>query len=135
MGVRTLWMNDEKTILGYVFEGNWAWDEMCEAIRLADEYMDSVSHKVDFIVDSRNGGLIPSDVISHIQEVAVSRPPHQNYGGITVFVGANSLVRTLMTMASNIYRQLKQFHTFMFAATMEEAYTLIYEVQAQRQKA
>lgn len=135
MSVTTVWLDDGQSILGYVIEGNWTWDEMHAAVHQANALMDTISHQVDFIVDMRHGGLIPSDVFTNIRQLAVSVPPHPNYGGTTVFVEANTLVRTLMNMVSNIFRQLKQYHTFMFAVTIEEAYTVIAEQRARRRSA
>jgi hypothetical protein len=135
MGVSTQWLDDDQTVLGYIFEGNWTWDEMRAAIEQANAFMDTVTHQVDFIADTRNGGLIPSDVIANIRQFALSTPPHPNYGGITVFVGSNALVRTLINMVVNIYHQLNQQHTFVFTATFDEAYSIISEHRARRRSA
>jgi hypothetical protein len=135
MGVRTVWLDDEHSVLGYLFEGNWTWDEMRRAIQQADTLMSTVDHAVDFIADTRGVGLIPSDVVTNFRELAVSSPPHPNYGGLTVFVGTNTLIRNLLNMASNIYRQLNQYHRFVFVATTEEAYTMIAEHRAGKRSA
>ncbi len=135
MGVSTRWLDDEQTILGYIFEGNWTWAEMSAAIEQANAYMDTVKHQVDFIADTKNGGLIPSDVIANTRQLALSAPPHPNYGGVTVFVGPNALVRTLMSMVVNIYHQLNQYHSFVFTATLDEAYSIISEHRARRRSA
>lgn len=135
MGVSTVWMDEEHSILGYTFEANWTWKELHAAIQQADSYMDGVNYPVDFIADTRGVGLIPSDVITNIRQVTVSVPPHRNYGGVTVFVGTNILVRNLMNMVGNIYRQLNQYHTFVFVATIEEAHAIIAEHRARRRSA
>jgi hypothetical protein len=130
-----VWLNDEHSIIGYIFESNWTWDEMRLAIQQANALMDTAKHPVDFIADTRGVGLIPSDVITNIRQVAILVPPHPNYGGLTVFVGTNKLVRNLMNMASNIYRQLNQYHTFVFVATIEEAYPIIAEHRVRKRSA
>ncbi len=135
MGVSTVWMDDEHFTLGYIFDGNWTWEEMRVAIQQANSLMDSVNYSVDFIADTRGVGLIPSDVITNIRQLVISVPPHPNYGGLTVFVGTNALVRNLMNMAGHIYRQLDQYHTFVFVATMEEARGIIAEHRAGRRSA
>ena len=135
MAVNTRWLDEEHSILGYIFEATWTWEEMVAAIQQANAFMDTVSYPVDFIADTRGVGLIPSDVITNIRQLAISVPPHPNYGGITVFVGTNTLIRTLMNMVSNIYRQLNQYHTFIFAATIEEAYAIIADHRSRRRSA
>jgi|FLYN01.1.fsa_nt_gi hypothetical protein len=135
MGVRVVWLDSEQTILSYVFEGNWTWDEMRLAIEQANACMDMVVHRVDFIADTRNSGFMPTDVIANVRQLALSVPPHPNYGGTTVFVGSNALVRTLMNMVVHIYRQLNQDHTFVFVGTLEEAYAIISEHRARRHSA
>jgi hypothetical protein len=135
MGVSTRWMDDGRTILGYIFEDNWTWEEMRLAIEQANRYMDTVAHLVDFIADTRDGGLIPSDVFANVRQFAVSVPPHANYGGTTVFVGSSMLVRTLMNMVVYIYQQLNQYHKFVFAGTLDEAYAIIAAHRAERRSA
>ena len=66
LAVSTQWLDKEQTILGYIFEANWTWEEMAAAIQQANTLMDTISYPVDFVADSRGVSLILSDVITNI---------------------------------------------------------------------
>ena len=45
MSVQVAWDNHEKTIVRYVFEGKWTWDEFYPAYNKAIEMENSVTHR------------------------------------------------------------------------------------------
>lgn len=135
MGVKAMWLDDEKTIISYLFEGAWTWDEMRAAIQQSNALMDTVNYKVDFIADLRKSGLLPSNVLANVRDTAVQQPPHVNYSGLTVFVGTDTLVQTLMNIALKLYQWLRNEYIYTFVATMDEAYELIARSRQEREHA
>lgn len=129
MGIRVDWDSQDKAIIKYTFNGYWTWQEMHDAVRHVYAIMATVEHKVDIIVDMTESSFVPKDAIANAHQLAVSVLPNDNYSGITVFVGMNTLVRTLLNAVGRLYHQLTDYHHFMFARNLAEAAAMI---EAQR---
>jgi len=131
VGIRVDWDSHDKAIIRYIFEGYWTWPQMHEAVQQVYTLMGTVNYTVDVVVDLTDSGYVPSEAIANARQLAVSAKPHPNYSGTTVFVGMNTLARTLLNAVSQIYYQINQYHNFVFVRNLVEAYGII---QRQREK-
>ena len=123
MAIQTQWDDDQKQVIRVEIEGRWSWDELQSALERTIEMMDSVPHKVDFIIDVSRSSLIPRGATQAAQSVATPET-HRNEG-VKVIVGANALMRIAYEAYRRINKSLGKNQEFHFAKTREEARALI----------
>lgn len=119
MAIQLDWDNASHRIIRVQVEGRWTWDELEAALRRTIALMDSVSHKVDFIIDVSKSHMLPGGATQAAQSVATPQT-HRNEG-IKVIVGANTLVRLAYEAYRRINRSLGKNQEFLFASTQDEA--------------
>jgi hypothetical protein len=96
MGISVKWDNDEQTIIQYVFDGRWSWNDLYTALDKVKEMSCSVDHRVDAIINFSNADLIPSGSIFSFdgkkQAQKLARKASETRGTI-VIAGANGFIR------------------------------------------
>jgi hypothetical protein len=123
MAITMEWDDDQQRIIRADVNGQWSFDEMEAALRQTIAMMESVSHKVDFIIDVSRSSLIPGGATRAAQSVATPET-HPNEG-IKIVVGANVLVRLAYEAYRRINRSLGKDQEFLFAGNLDEARALI----------
>lgn len=126
MPITVRWDNEDKTIIYYVFDRRWTWDEFNVVYQDVYRMLDTVDHTVHAIVDLHNSQLLPADTLTHMRRLTFQQ--HDN-GGITVIITTNFLAQSLYSILSGVYR--KALEIFKLAPTVEEAYAIIEREQAQ----
>ena len=119
MAIQLAWDDDDHRIIQIQVEGRWTWDELENALRRTITMMDSVAHKVDFIIDVSRSHMLPGGATQAAQNVA-SPQTHRNEG-IKVIVGANTLIRLAYEAYRRINRSLGKEQVFLFAKSQEDA--------------
>jgi hypothetical protein len=119
MAIQLDWDDDSNRIICILVEGRWTWDDLEAALRRTIAMMDSVSHKVHFIIDVSRSQMLPGGATQAAQSVATPQT-HRNEG-IKVIVGANTLIRLAYEAYRRINRSLGKNQEFLFAKTQEEA--------------
>src|SRR5690606_34184496 len=114
MPILVRWDDEEKTRIYYEFVGKWTWDEFNTVYEGVYEMLDTVSHKVDAIVDLRYSNLLPQSTLTEMRRLTFQQ--HEN-GGITVFITENELAHALFTILTGVLRQAKKI--FRIAHTIE----------------
>jgi hypothetical protein len=128
MAITTQWDNAEKTVIRYIYEGQWTWDELYAAMHEAYKMVDSVKHEVDVIIDMRKSGVLPANVFTHSRQATLSQHPRL---ARTVIVGAHRLAHTMFEAFTKIYGKLaKRYSNVIFVATIEEAYAHLNKATA-----
>lgn len=136
MSISVKWDNDEQTIIQYVFDGRWSWNDLYTALDKVKEMSGSVDHRVDAIINFSNADLIPSGSIfsfdgkKHAQKLA--RKANEARGTI-VIAGANGFIRSLYdtfrmfdkNISSGVY----------FTDTVKQARAFLLERQELEQEA
>jgi hypothetical protein len=130
MPITVRWDNDAKTIIYYIFDSAWTWDEFNTIYKDVYAMLDTVEHKVHAIVDLRTSRLLPRDTLTEMRRLTYEQ--HKN-GGITIFITANALARTFYSILSNVYRRAREI--FRLVNTPEEAYAVIAEYESQHKQA
>jgi hypothetical protein len=123
MAIQTQWDDEQQQLIRVEVEGRWSWDELQMALECTIEMMDSVSHKVDFIIDVSRSSLIPGGATQAAQSVATPET-HRNEG-VKVVVGANALMRIGYEAYRRINKSLGKQQDFHFTKTREEARAFI----------
>ena len=125
MGIQVVWDSDSKRSLRFVYTGRWTWDDFFVARTQADALMSSVSYKVDVIVDVRDSDALPPGVLFKMREI-IRRGTHTNEG-ITVIVGASTLIRSIYDTFSKVYGRFTVGLPISFAPTIDDAHKLIFD--------
>lgn len=123
MPIQAQWDDDQKQLIRVEVEGRWSWDELQSALEHTITMMDSVAHKVDFIIDVSRSSLIPGGATQAARSVATPET-HRNEG-MKVIVGANALMRIGYEAYRQINRSLGKTQEFHFAKTLDQARSLI----------
>ena len=127
------WANDEKTVVlcTYLQDG-WTWEDSFKALDAQRALIEtSDAPIVDVIIDTRKTNWMPrgGSIISGIRKINSSRHPRQ---GQTIVVGARGI---LATMANVMIKMIdSRRREFQFVRTMEEAYSVIANLNAERQR-
>lgn len=125
MSIEVSWDNEAKTIIQYIYDGRWTWQDFDESRLQAAKLEETVSHRVDVIVDVRKSSLVPSGTISRGKSVMTTTPTSHPNEGMAVIVGAGPLVRSIYDVVSKVYPEIVRRRGFRFARSMEEARALI----------
>jgi hypothetical protein len=120
MPIQAVWDNEDHTIIRYVIEGHWTWDEMNAAVAVSNAWLDRANRKIDFIHDMSQSEGIPSGALTQLKRYIGKEHPNT---GRTVVIGAkksvtNSVAKGLLDMVHKLYRR---DWGFMFADSLEEA--------------
>lgn len=124
MPISVRWDNEEKNRLYYEFLNKWTWDEFDTVYADVYKMLDTVSHKVDAIVDLRESNLLPQNTLTEMRRLTFQQ--HAN-GGITVFITDNGFAHAIYGILTGVLRQAKNI--FRIARTVEEAYEIIDSVR------
>jgi len=124
MPIQVVWDNEEKTIIRYIIEGNWTWDEMNRAVATSNAMLDAAEGKIHFIHDMRESRGVPSGALSQLRRYIGKEHPKT---GQSIIVGTQKstmmqLGQSLLNMVHKIY---KRDWGFLFADSLEEARQLL----------
>ncbi|NDJ62520.1 MAG: hypothetical protein GYB67_15435 [Chloroflexi bacterium] len=127
MPVNVYWRDTEQTIMCFDCIGRWTWKELIDATHTSYDMADSVPHRVDAVVNLTDGRYLPGGAFGQINTLA--RRGRDNWQ-LGVIVGANQVVKAMITMFKQLYSESGQH--FVFAETVDDALALI---AAQREQA
>jgi hypothetical protein len=132
MGIEVTWENENKTIIQYVYDGRWTLREFDDARTQAAKLEETVTHRVDVIVDVRNSSLVPTGAISRGKQVMTTNQSSHPNEATAVIVGAGPLVRSIYDVVSKVYPDVVKRRGFRFARTMDEARAIIAQEASSR---
>jgi len=126
MPIQAVWDDEAHTIVRYVIEGHWTWDEMNAAIAVSNAWLDEANRKIDFIYDLSRSEGIPNGALTQLKRYIGKEHPNT---GRSVVIGpqksvTNSVARGLLDMVQKLY---KRDWGFMFAASLDEARAKLQE--------
>jgi hypothetical protein len=125
MAIQVGWQDENKRIIRCAVSGRWTWDELQTALGKTIKLMDSVDHKVDFVIDLRNGSFVINPLSILGQARSVATPETHRNEGVKVVIGANSLVQTAYNTYRGITSAMGKNQVFHFADTEAQAYDII----------
>ena len=126
MAVRVQWDNDQRTIVRYIFEGKWTWNDFYPAYNQAIEMEKSMPHRVHAIIDMRKGIGVPANVLMHVKDISDKQPDNI---GLSIIVTSSSFVQSLYHIGIKFYSKIDYY--FRVVETLDEAYKLISSAEKQ----
>ncbi len=120
MGIQVIWDNQDKTVLRYIFDTHWTWEDFYTAKGMAYSMIDTVPHKIGVIFDAPHGITLPSNMLTHSKS-AVNKL-HPNTSCVIVVV-SNLYLRSMLTMVMRLSR--KAAETLTLVSTLDEARALV----------
>ena len=120
MPITVNWADEHHTIVCYTIDGRWNWDDWYTVFSEGKALVRSVDHRVDVIVDTRNTGWMPPDIVTHVLQVTNTRSKNLH---LAVIVTRSSTARTLYAVASRIHHRIRECYAL--ADSVEEARRII----------
>ncbi|RMF79804.1 MAG: hypothetical protein D6737_10200 [Chloroflexi bacterium] len=126
MSIIVKWDNNQRTVIRYIFEGTWQWQDFYQSIADGHVLMNEVDYRVHAIIDIQNSHTFPKDLLLHLKPINTKLHPNT---GMTVLVGANSFVHALHFILWRIRPRLEE--RFMILDSLEEARAFLatYELE------
>jgi len=126
MGVKTYWINDEKTILCAEFAQPWTWDDFQVNSQTMQKEAESVDHSIVTIFDLTEAGIIPASAVSNFRIAANRRTSNVKR---LIFAGGSTFTRTLVEITDKTTRQAAKMDMLpAFVNSREEAITLAQQI-------
>lgn len=117
MAITVSWLDDTQTMLRYDVSGAWTWQDLAEALNQGNDLMDSVSHRVEVIVDMSGSAGMPANMIELGRRMTGIRRPENM--GVVVVIQGGALLEALVGTMRRIYKGLDQ--SILYADTLEAA--------------
>lgn len=113
----------EKTVIYWLFEGQWDWNDFSRADKQAYEMALAESHTVHSLIDFRASPNIPrSGAISYFTRSAMKAPPNR---GTVVVVGAPRLIRAMEGILRALAPKASEQYKYTMLNDIEEAYQVL----------
>jgi hypothetical protein len=97
--VEIKWDNEQKTILRYVFIGDWTWDEYLERLNEGRTMMAEIDHPVCVLNDMQKMGKLPPNFASTAKSVISSRPKNT---GLAIFLTSNAFFKVMYRVLAQL---------------------------------
>lgn len=125
MPIEVYWGNDEKTVMRFVFQKPWTWDDFYRAVDRHFVMLRGVDHLVYAITDVSQAGTIPPSALSHGRYYWKHWPPNL---ATIIIIGANPL---FLAMDNLFHRLYGDGHSHLrYANSVEEALSIINSSRA-----
>jgi hypothetical protein len=122
MPINVIWKDESKTVLLFIYEGQWALSDFYDITQKGNEMLDEVTYPVNMLLDIRGSKMLPNGFINAISNV--SRRSHPNTG-IMVMVGINVFARTFIGWYRKVYPTKAGEKTIYYAGSYDEAQAII----------
>jgi hypothetical protein len=116
MPITVNWTDSQKTAYHWRFEGRWTWPEYNTALDYANALAREVTYPIDVIIDLRESGLLPNNILSNIRIDKASQPGKL---GRVALLGANLFVKRIIDAISKIHKPYE--NKFFAVESYEEA--------------
>jgi hypothetical protein len=124
MGIEVVWENEEKTIVRWIFSGDFNWGDYDEGSRRLEEMIANVNHNFATIFDLSQMTALPKYAVSQYPKLIRDVPARQE---TLVIISLNRLVRSLGRIFTRVYRM--NIH---FVLSLEDALALISELRMRK---
>jgi hypothetical protein len=118
--VQVIWDDDGKTIIRFIFEAQWTWDEFIAAQKTAYEMAATVQHNVGIVIVEAS--TLPPEVLTKRNDFTLFTTRHPNVD-IFVFVLTGSLLRGIVGLLMKFYSPAASL--VVVVETLEEARMLV----------
>jgi hypothetical protein len=122
VGIKIVWDDDTKTVIRYVFDTQWSWDDFFTAKAEAYTRIDTVSHKVGIIMDAPPDVTLPPNALTHGRTALKNKHPNT---ALVVCVLTKPFLRAMINMLIRLARGSSA--SIHMVSSVEEARQLIAE--------
>ena len=130
MGIKTQWDNEARTVLRWVFEPPWTWEDYAAAQDESNGMLQGLDYKVDVIGDISASAGLPANALTAYRSLVGRTAPNID---LIVLVGANIFIRGMVGIFMKLVPRATPGANFAFAPTLEEARRIIQTHQEKRQ--
>lgn len=125
MSVQVVWDDAQQTIIRYIFDGAWTWNEVAQGIAVSNAWLEAAPGRtIDFIYDLRASQGLPDGALAFLRKYV--NKVHEGTGRQVVVGTSKStmvmITRRLLDMIQAIYHPPWNLR---FAHTLEEAHALL----------
>lgn len=131
MAISVSWDDDQHTIVRWVFGAGWTWDDFSTAQQMSNQLIESVDYSVDIIGDLSNTSGLPANALTAYRGFVDWTASNLD---MIVLVGAGRFVKAMVSVFVKVMPGKAPGTHFVFADTLDRAYALIAEHQAQRNR-
>lgn len=103
MTITVQWDDESQTIVRWVFEGKWTWDEYNQAMTESNQRVRGVEHAVDAIMDLTHSNMLPANVLSNTHAARDEIQP-KNIRWIYI-VSHQALLKALINIFTRLYER------------------------------
>ncbi|MGF1505921.1 MAG: hypothetical protein ACFB51_12440 [Anaerolineae bacterium] len=109
------WLDREQTVILVHHEGDYTTDDVIEQMQIVNAMIDTVEHAVIVLQDYRLAGQLKGNMLVRIQELNALRHPRSIN---PVMVGPKGLMRTMIRIYSQVFREIQTCETVHEAVKM-----------------
>jgi len=124
MSIEIQWENEEKTIIRWIFSGDFTWEDYDEGDKKLASMIADIDHNFATIFDLSQMTTLPRYAVSQYPRLIRDVPARQE---MLIIIGMNRLVRSLGSIFTRVYRM--NIH---FVPSLEDALALIKEKRSKR---
>lgn len=106
MPITVQWDDEAQTIMRWLFDGKWSWDEYNRAMTESNQQVRSVEHPVDAIMDLTHSSVLPSNVLSNTHAAREENQP-KNIRWIYI-VSRQPLLKALINIFGRLYQRFSK---------------------------
>jgi hypothetical protein len=106
MPITVRWDDEARTIVRWVFEGKWTWDEYNQAMIESNQQVRGVEHPVDAIMDLTASNVLPTNVLSNTHAARDELQP-KNIRWIYI-VSHQALLKALINIFGRLYERFSK---------------------------
>ena len=128
MAINTLWDDTNKTRVLVEFETSWSWDELEQAIAKIDQYIGSVGHNVDIIIDVE-GSSLPNDFLKAAKNLLSNGEDARSNEGHRIIVGASDTIRKAYQAFTNTFGKRLVGREVLFANDLSHARAMLHSMR------
>ena len=128
MAINTFWDDGKKTRVLVEFETSWSWDELENAIRQIDQFIASVQHNVDIIIDVE-GSTLPNDFMKAAKGLLNSNDDARDNEGHRIIVGASDTIRKAYQTFANTFGKRLIGREVLFANDLSHARAMLHSMR------
>lgn len=110
MAFKLAWDNDEKTVLRYVAEGVWNWNDLHKHARLATFALDNAPQPVETILDLSRSARTPSGAVGHLR--SLGKRDHPKRQPRLLVIGLDHATQEALGAVDGVYRAAGQMLRF-----------------------
>lgn len=122
MPIHVRWQNEAKTILAFMYEGNWDIHDFYQATDQGNILLDEATNPVVLVLDVQGSRMIPLGFMGALKNMSMKSHPK---AGMVVMVGVNLFARAFVNTFRKVYPEKSGERHIYFAANYDEVQTIM----------